>query len=84
MNELTPERVRVYWASKTFNDLPGLTPSSEPWYGTKFGLQDVPKEWLEQWTSGSQVTSSYQVDNCRVAYQFSFHCCLCLCLCFFP
>lgn len=43
---MTPQKVRVYWASKEFK---GQTEATEPYYGTQYSLAAVPDDWLALW-----------------------------------
>ncbi|KAK3262595.1 hypothetical protein CYMTET_28558 [Cymbomonas tetramitiformis] len=48
---LTRERVRILWASKSFED---AVTTQEPWYTTKYHQERVPSEWLSAWASAER------------------------------
>lgn len=51
LDDLTPSRVRVYWASKQFE---GQTCEVEPWYGTTFSNEPLPEDWLDCWSGAKE------------------------------
>ncbi|PKU72198.1 Zinc-metallopeptidase, peroxisomal [Dendrobium catenatum] len=46
LDELSPETVRIFWESKSFE---GCTDLVEPWYGTKYSVQKLPPSTIQQW-----------------------------------
>ncbi|KAF5840753.1 Metalloenzyme, LuxS/M16 peptidase-like protein [Dunaliella salina] len=51
LKEMSVDKVRVMWASKTLAD---EAQDTEPWYGTKFSLAPIPEEWVRIWKQASQ------------------------------
>mmetsp|Transcript_10931 Transcript_10931/g.29980 ORF Transcript_10931/g.29980 Transcript_10931/m.29980 type:complete len:1056 (-) Transcript_10931:352-3519(-) len=51
LKEMSVDKVRVMWASKTLAD---EAQETEPWYGTKYALQPIPEEWVQAWKQASQ------------------------------
>ncbi|GAB4818102.1 hypothetical protein N2152v2_005148 [Parachlorella kessleri] len=49
VQDLTPERARVMWASKT---LEAECDQQEKWYATQYSLGPIPEEWLALWREG--------------------------------
>ncbi|KAG6546103.1 hypothetical protein Mapa_012509 [Marchantia paleacea] len=48
IQQLAPERVRIFWYSKEFED---VATEVEPWYGTKFISQKIDDCVIKQWWS---------------------------------
>ncbi|KAJ8464650.1 hypothetical protein OPV22_027202 [Ensete ventricosum] len=46
LDELTPENIRIFWESKTFEE---HTDSVEPWYGTQYSVEKVTSSTIKQW-----------------------------------
>ncbi|KAJ1285684.1 hypothetical protein BS78_03G296100 [Paspalum vaginatum] len=46
LNELSPERVRIFWESKKFE---GSTSSAEHWYNTSYSVENVAPSVIQQW-----------------------------------
>ncbi|GJN17492.1 hypothetical protein PR202_gb04563 [Eleusine coracana subsp. coracana] len=46
LDELSPERVRIFWESKKFE---GHTNSVEPWYSTSYSVENVTPSMIQQW-----------------------------------
>ncbi|THU45479.1 hypothetical protein C4D60_Mb02t18360 [Musa balbisiana] len=46
LDELTPENIRIFWESKTFEE---HTDSVEPWYGTPYSVEKVASSTIKQW-----------------------------------
>nr|XP_009388449.1 PREDICTED: insulin-degrading enzyme-like 1, peroxisomal isoform X2 [Musa acuminata subsp. malaccensis] len=46
LDELTPENIRIFWESKTFEE---HTDSVEPWYGTPYSVEKVTSSTIKQW-----------------------------------
>ncbi|WVZ68606.1 hypothetical protein U9M48_017527 [Paspalum notatum var. saurae] len=46
LNQLSPERVRIFWESKKFE---GSTSSAEPWYNTSYSVENVAPSVIQQW-----------------------------------
>ncbi|TVU34897.1 hypothetical protein EJB05_16753 [Eragrostis curvula] len=46
LDELSPERVRIFWESKKFD---GSTNSVEPWYSTSYSVESVTPSMIQQW-----------------------------------
>ncbi|KAK1679676.1 hypothetical protein QYE76_040524 [Lolium multiflorum] len=46
LNELTPDNVRIFWESKSFE---GQTNLTEPWYGTSYCVEAVPPSTTQKW-----------------------------------
>ncbi|XP_057520818.1 insulin-degrading enzyme-like 1, peroxisomal [Amaranthus tricolor] len=50
LDELSPENVRIFWDSKSFE---GHSDLSEPWYGTKYSLEKISASMIQNWMSAS-------------------------------
>lgn len=50
LDELTPDNVRIFWVSKTFE---GHTDLAEPWYGTNYSFEKISASMIQQWMSAS-------------------------------
>ncbi|KAJ8437038.1 hypothetical protein Cgig2_025885 [Carnegiea gigantea] len=50
LDELSPDRVRIFWESKKFE---GHTDSKEPWYGTAYSLEKISGGVIQQWMSAA-------------------------------
>ncbi|KAE8733431.1 hypothetical protein F3Y22_tig00001290pilonHSYRG00004 [Hibiscus syriacus] len=50
LNELSPDRVRIFWESKKFE---GLTDKVEPWYGTAFSVEKVNPSMIQGWMTSA-------------------------------
>ncbi|GKV32550.1 hypothetical protein SLEP1_g41146 [Rubroshorea leprosula] len=48
LNELSPDKVRIFWESKKFE---GLTDMVEPWYGTAYSIEKVTTSMIQEWMS---------------------------------
>ncbi|GLT63106.1 hypothetical protein SLA2020_356910 [Shorea laevis] len=48
LNELSPDKVRIFWVSKKFE---GLTDMVEPWYGTAYSIEKVTTSMIQEWMS---------------------------------
>lgn len=59
VEDLTPEGARVMWASKALEEECTL---SEQWYGTRYSLQPLPKDWLECWREGGRGEAQEEGD----------------------
>ncbi|CAO2178017.1 unnamed protein product [Urochloa humidicola] len=46
LDQLSPERVRIFWESKKFE---GSTTSSEPWYNTSYSVENVTPSVIQKW-----------------------------------
>ncbi|PUZ54490.1 hypothetical protein GQ55_5G136200 [Panicum hallii var. hallii] len=46
LDQLSPERVRIFWESKKFE---GSTTSAEPWYNTSYSVENVIPSVIQQW-----------------------------------
>ncbi|XP_020398150.1 insulin-degrading enzyme-like 1, peroxisomal isoform X2 [Zea mays] len=46
LDQLSPERVRIFWESKKFE---GSTSSAEPWYNTPYSVENVAPTMIQQW-----------------------------------
>ncbi|KAK3162116.1 hypothetical protein QOZ80_1BG0085710 [Eleusine coracana subsp. coracana] len=46
LDELSPERVRIFWESKKFE---GHTNSVEPWYSTSYSVENITPSMIQQW-----------------------------------
>jgi insulysin len=54
LDDLTPERARVMWASKS---LKKDCTEKEQWYGTEYALEKLPTEWISLWNGSSSNSS---------------------------
>nr|XP_053649483.1 nardilysin-like [Cherax quadricarinatus] len=50
LDSLIPENCNIIISSKTFDDQ-NLCQLTEKWFGTKYSVEDIPKEWEEQWAN---------------------------------
>ena len=50
VDDLTPEKARVMWSSKTLESACVL---AEPWYGTKYSIERIPEKWVQLWVGGA-------------------------------
>lgn len=50
LDELSPDNVRIFWESKSFE---GHTDLTEPWYGTNYSLEKISSSMIQQWMSAS-------------------------------
>uniref|UniRef100_A0A0E0QA39 Insulin degrading enzyme n=1 Tax=Oryza rufipogon TaxID=4529 RepID=A0A0E0QA39_ORYRU len=48
LNDLTPDKVRIFWESKKFE---GQTNLTEPWYGTSYSVEAVPPSIIQNWVN---------------------------------
>ncbi|GLT96021.1 hypothetical protein SLE2022_136700 [Rubroshorea leprosula] len=48
LNELSPDKVRIFWESKKFEE---LTDMVEPWYGTAYSIEKVTTSMIQEWMS---------------------------------
>ncbi|GKV32547.1 hypothetical protein SLEP1_g41143 [Rubroshorea leprosula] len=48
LNELSPDKVRIFWESKKFE---GLTDMVEPWYGTAYSIEKATTSMIQEWMS---------------------------------
>ncbi|GLT96003.1 hypothetical protein SLE2022_136530 [Rubroshorea leprosula] len=48
LNELSLDKVRIFWESKKFE---GLTDVVEPWYGTAYSIEKVTTSMIQEWMS---------------------------------
>ncbi|KAL6746748.1 insulinase-like metalloprotease [Haematococcus lacustris] len=48
LQEMTPEKARMMWSSKTLMD---EAMETEPWYGTRYSWQSLPEDWAARWHS---------------------------------
>ncbi|GLT96004.1 hypothetical protein SLE2022_136540 [Rubroshorea leprosula] len=48
LNELSPDKVRIFWESKKFE---GLTDMVEPWYCTAYSIEKVTTSMIQEWIS---------------------------------
>ncbi|GKV32544.1 hypothetical protein SLEP1_g41140 [Rubroshorea leprosula] len=48
LNELSLDKVRIFWESKKFE---GLTDMVEPWYGTAYSIEKVTTSMIQEWMS---------------------------------
>ncbi|GLT29358.1 hypothetical protein SLA2020_042300 [Shorea laevis] len=48
LNELSPDKVRIFWVSKKFG---GCTDMVEPWYGTAYSIEKVTTSRIQEWMS---------------------------------
>uniref|UniRef100_A0A0A9FJI5 Peptidase M16 middle/third domain-containing protein n=1 Tax=Arundo donax TaxID=35708 RepID=A0A0A9FJI5_ARUDO len=46
LDQLSPERVRIFWESKKFE---GSTNSVEPWYSTSYSAENVTPSMIQKW-----------------------------------
>ncbi|KAL2641367.1 hypothetical protein R1flu_008954 [Riccia fluitans] len=46
IQQLTPERVRIFWHSKQFQD---VTLDVEPWYSTRYTCKKIDEKLIKQW-----------------------------------
>ncbi|KAJ4706408.1 insulin-degrading enzyme-like 1, peroxisomal [Melia azedarach] len=46
LNDLSPEKVRIFWESKKFE---GQTDMVEPWYGTTYSVEKINDSMIQEW-----------------------------------
>ncbi|TKY62616.1 Zinc-metallopeptidase [Spatholobus suberectus] len=46
LDQLSPDKVRIFWESKNFE---GLTDKVEPWYGTAYSLEKITGSVIQGW-----------------------------------
>ncbi|KAJ0099822.1 hypothetical protein Patl1_20520 [Pistacia atlantica] len=46
LNELSPNKVRIFWESKKFE---GHTDMVEPWYGTSYSVEKINDSVIQEW-----------------------------------
>lgn len=72
LDAMTPDTVRVYWASK---DFAGDATETEPWYGTRYSLQRVPAEWAAAWAAADEAPGELHLPhpNPFISTDFTLH-----------
>eukprot|EP00268_Persea_americana_P025610 TRINITY_DN2493_c0_g1_i5.p1 TRINITY_DN2493_c0_g1~~TRINITY_DN2493_c0_g1_i5.p1 ORF type:complete len:759 (-),score=117.92 TRINITY_DN2493_c0_g1_i5:400-2676(-) len=50
LDELTPDRVRIFWVSKKFEGSMGMV---EPWYGTEYSVEKITGAMIQQWVEAA-------------------------------
>ncbi|KAJ3687007.1 hypothetical protein LUZ61_016171 [Rhynchospora tenuis] len=50
LDELSPDKVRIFWESKKFE---GSTDLTEPWYGTSYSVQKITPDTIKQWKNNA-------------------------------
>jgi insulysin len=58
--DLTPERARVMWASKSLKE---ECTEKEQWYGTAYSLEKLPREWIEVWSGKKNASATAAADD---------------------
>lgn len=55
VDDLTPNKARVMWTSKS---LEKDCTEREKWYGTKYFLERLPKDWIELWSCNTSNSTN--------------------------
>ncbi|KAJ4792475.1 Insulin-degrading enzyme [Rhynchospora pubera] len=71
LDELSPEKVRIFWESKKFE---GMTDLAEPWYGTSYSAQKITSDTIKQWMENAPDADLHLPEpNIFIPTDFTLH-----------
>ncbi|KAJ4782702.1 Insulin-degrading enzyme [Rhynchospora pubera] len=71
LDELSPDKVRIFWESKKFE---GSTDLTEPWYGTSYSVQKITPDTIKQWKNNAPDADLHLPEpNIFIPTDFTLH-----------